>query len=369
MTVGRGGRAGLAAITFSARGGGIAAVSRLVDRVLRDRWGTVARFALAPREDAFDTRFTERVAFGSRIALARLAGRCDWMFYTHLNLARVERFVPGRRPYVVFLHDVEAWVPLDRTMRTVLRGARLRLANSRFTASRVEQANPDCGPVRACPLALEPHVAAGSEDESVAIGPRDTVIVGRMVSTERYKGHDQLIEAWPRVLASYPEARLVCVGEGDDVPRLRSKARATGVAHAVVFTGFVEDALKRAIYRRAALLAMPSRREGFGLVYLEAMAEGLPCIGSTHDAAAEVVVDGETGLLIAQDDLVGLAEAIVRLLGDEALRRRMGEAGRQRVIAQFGYERFSAGLADLLAGALPEFVPGPSGLGRMAGAS
>src|SRR5690606_21951926 len=159
---------------------------------------------------------------------------------------------------------------------------------------------------------------------------RDVVIVGRMVGSERYKGHDQLLEAWPLVRAACPDARLICVGEGDDVPRLQEKARECGVADAVVFTGFVDDEQKRAIYSRAALLAMPSRREGFGLVYLEAMAAGLPCVASPHDAAAEVVVDGTTGFLVAPDDRDGLASAIVRLLVDEERRRRMGGGGWSR---------------------------------------
>lgn len=346
-------RPGLAAITFSPHGGGIAAVSRLVDRVLREHCGAVTRFTLASDESRFETGFFERAAFGAAIAAAQLTGRCRWMFYTHLNLARVHRLVPARRPYVVFLHDVEAWTPLNRPMRDVLASAHLRIANSYYTARRVESANPAAGPVVACPLTLEP--GALDERSGPVGGPpsRDVVIVGRMVGSERYKGHDQLLEAWPLVRAACPDARLICVGEGDDVPRLQEKARECGVADAVVFTGFVDDEQKRAIYSRAALLAMPSRREGFGLVYLEAMAAGLPCVASPHDAAAEVVVDGTTGFLVAQDDRDGLASAIVRLLVDEELRRRMGAAGRARVEREFSYERFSGRLIDLLAGVVP----------------
>jgi len=79
----------------------------------------------------------------------------------------------------------------------------------------------------------------------------------------------------------------------------------------------------------------------------------LPCVASPHDAAAEVVVDGTTGFLVAQDDRDGLASAIVRLLVDEELRRRMGAAGRARVEREFSYERFSGRLIDLLAGVVP----------------
>src|SRR5690606_35891587 len=108
--------------------------------------------------------------------------------------------LPAPRPYVVFLHDVEAWTPLDPVMRGVLAGAHLRLANSRYTAGRVESANPDGGRVHACPLALPPDTVNGQSQEEVeSPSSSDVVIVGRMIATERYKGHDQLIEAWPRV--------------------------------------------------------------------------------------------------------------------------------------------------------------------------
>jgi phosphatidylinositol alpha-1,6-mannosyltransferase len=167
------------------------------------------------------------------------------------------------------------------------------------------------------------------------------LIVGRMMSTERYKGHDQLLEAWPAVVAAVPRARLVCVGEGDDVERLKAKADELGVTTTTIFTGFVADGVRRSLYERAAVFAMPSRREGFGLVYLEAMAARRPCIGANHDAASEVIEDGVTGFLVDQADTRALASRIIQVLGDEDLRRRMGEAGFRRYRDEFTYESFS----------------------------
>jgi phosphatidylinositol alpha-1,6-mannosyltransferase len=237
-------------------------------------------------------------------------------------------------------------------MRRVLSGAFIRLANSRYTAERVQAANPGCGSVIACPLAVPPPAAAAS-DVWTDIGPRTVIIVGRMVATERYKGHDQLIDAWPDIVAAVPGATLMCVGEGDDVARLREKARATGVAAAVRFPGFVDERTLSAIYRNAAVLAMPSRREGFGLVYVEAMAAGVPCIGSVHDAAADVIVEGETGYLVDQEDRASLVGRVVELLRDEPLRRRLGDAGQQRYRRLFTLEAFRERLVGSVAEALP----------------
>jgi phosphatidylinositol alpha-1,6-mannosyltransferase len=185
------------------------------------------------------------------------------------------------------------------------------------------------------------------------MGPHAVVIVGRMATSDRYKGHDQLIDAWPLVVARIPQATLVCVGEGDDVPRLRQKANDSGVGSSIHFTGFVDEATRAAIYQRAKLLAMPSRREGFGLVYVEAMAAGVPCIGSIHDAAPDVIVDGETGYLVDQADRQGLAGRIVDVLGNDALARRLGAAGRGRYERLFTYEAFRDRLVAAVAAALP----------------
>jgi phosphatidylinositol alpha-1,6-mannosyltransferase len=174
-----------------------------------------------------------------------------------------------------------------------------------------------------------------------------------MSSTERYKGHDQLILAWPRVLAEVPDAALVMVGRGDDVERLRTKAAALGLGRAVHFPGFLPDAAVRAVMRNAALFAMPSRGEGFGLVYLQAMRAGLPCIGSRDDAASDVIVDGESGILVPRQDPEAIAGALARLLTDESMRRRMGDAGRRRFESVFTYPRFRTRMAGILARAFP----------------
>jgi len=169
-----------------------------------------------------------------------------------------------------------------------------------------------------------------------------------MHETERYKGHDELLECWPDVVAGVPEAQLVVVGLGNEVPRLQAKARALGVAQSVLFCGFLPADALAAVWDRVALFAMPSAREGFGIVYLEAMRAGRPCIGSTSDAAGDIIVDGETGLLVDRTDRSALAAAIVGLLGDAPRRAAMGEAGRRRYLAEFTADRFAARLHDIL---------------------
>jgi phosphatidylinositol alpha-1,6-mannosyltransferase len=350
------GRAGVAAVTFDPRGGGIAAVSRLVTGALTTSGSQPPiQLSLARKGDAgvFASSTVDRLRFGARVLAAQIAGECEWLLFTHLSLATVQRFVPaiGRRPYAVFLHDIEAWQTQPSARRRVLDRAFLRLANSTYTARRVVEANPGVGEVIACPLALGPEWTsrASTPAHRDLPSPPHVLIVGRMIATERYKGHDQLLEAWPRVLQSVPAAKLICVGEGDDLERLRSKAVALGVGSAVEFPGFVSDDERWRLYRKAAIFAMPSRREGFGLVYLEAMAAGVPCLGSVHDAASEIIVDGQTGWLVDQSDTTGTADRLVQMLSHEPERAAMGDAGRRRFLTQFTFDAFQSRLMAALA--------------------
>jgi len=332
----------VAAITVHPTGGGIARVSELVWRIVDDGWGSASQLLTMFDNDSHPATFAEKARFTASLSSGQVLGRTDWILFTHLALAKIQRAVPerARRRYAVFLHGIEAWNGLTVREKDVLVAAELRLANSFYTAQRVMRAHPEIGQVVACPLAIPSLPTDSRRAVSSEIGPRAVLAVGRMDSAERYKGHDQLIDAWPMVIHRVPDARLIIVGGGDDVTRLREKARNSGAAKSITFTGFVSTQELDNLYSAAAIFALPSRGEGFGLVYLEAMAHRLACIGSIHDAAAEVIVDGETGRLVDQDAPESLPTAISDLLLDEEKRRHMGEAGCARLNAEFSFARF-----------------------------
>jgi phosphatidylinositol alpha-1,6-mannosyltransferase len=175
-----------------------------------------------------------------------------------------------------------------------------------------------------------------------------------MHAAEAYKGHDQLIEAWPAVIARIPTANLVVVGDGNDRPRLEHKARLVAGGQRIHFLGFAPAALLDACYQQASVFALPSRGEGFGLVYLEAMAYALPCIGSRQDAARDVIVDGTTGHLVDQVDTAALSARIVQLLANERERQSMGEAGKRRLLTEFSEAAFGARLVSALEAAFDD---------------
>ena len=112
----------------------------------------------------------------------------------------------------------------------------------------------------------------GKFRRGIGIGHHAMLIVGRLSSQQRHKGHDHLIEAMPLIVQSVPDAQLVIAGAGDDRERLESKAKQLGLADSVIFTGWLDNAELDRLYSRCALFVMPSEGDGFGLVFLEANA-------------------------------------------------------------------------------------------------
>jgi phosphatidylinositol alpha-1,6-mannosyltransferase len=341
----------LAAVSTEENGGGVSVVARLLWRAFQRRWPSDAQLLRLIEGPNPQPTLSDKVGFTLRLGSARP----DWILFSHLGLVRAYQRLPRllHRPYGVFLHGVEAWCPLPSRTVQLLAAADIRLANSDYTATRVLRAHPGIGPVDVCPLAL-PEVPEAPPTTEVTERAADELIVlmvGRLASTERYKGHDEVIGVWPRIVAAIPSARLVIVGDGDDGPRLRRRAAESGVEHTIRFTGFVTRAALEECYSRAAIFALPSRGEGFGLVYLEAMAHRLPCVGSVHDAAREIIRDSVTGRLVDQDEPDQLSAAIIGLLSDAALRYRMGLAAYRRLEDEYSFDRFEARLNTILNGA------------------
>jgi glycosyltransferase involved in cell wall biosynthesis len=165
--------------------------------------------------------------------------------------------------------------------------------------------------------------------------------VGRWQANERYKGMDTLITALPRLLHEWTDLQLVAVGEGDDRAWLEQLAEGCGVRRHVHFFSGLSYPELAACYSACEIFALPSRGEGFGLVYLEAMARGKPVIGGAHGGAPEVIDDGRTGYLVHHGDAPQLATSIETLLANPELAREMGARGRERVHRDFKFSVFA----------------------------
>ena len=292
-----------------------------------------------------------KLRFGAAALRAALTGmRPAEVVCCHLHLATVGVILAAARGarLSVFLHGIEAWKPLGAALRFALGHAGLIIANSDHTGRRFSEANSDLSalPIHVCPLGVgKPNGGGTAEPEPDGEPGPFALIVGRMAIDERYKGHDLLLDIWPRVLAEIPEARLVVVGDGDD--RARLEARATALGDRVRFTARVSTGRLAALYRQCAFFVMPSREEGFGLVFLEAMRAGKACIGGAG-AAAEVIEDRVTGLVVNPESPDEVRAAVVRLFREPETRAGMGRAGALRVARDFTEAHFRRRFGALL---------------------
>lgn len=257
------------------------------------------------------------------IATIRTRGAFDAVVCAHVNLLPLAwlAHLITRAPIVLLIYGIEAWQRSPSVLsRWALRFVAAYISISEVTKQRfIDWANPHA-PGYVLPNAIHlDNYAPGARDPALehrygARGKRVIMTFGRLVGAERCKGFDEILEILPQLLRDVPNLLYVIVGEGSDRPRLERKAASLGVSEHVVFTGFVAEEEKAALYRLADAYLMPSRGEGFGFVVLEAMATGVPTVGSKVDGTREALRDGLLGALVDPDDPAQIHRAVVRAL-------------------------------------------------------
>jgi phosphatidyl-myo-inositol dimannoside synthase len=264
----------------------------------------------------------------------------------HLDLVKLLPFArrPGTRVFI-YLHGVEAFRRIGCITRRALRPGDVFLTNTDFTWRRFVEANPLFSG------AIHARVPLGLNGPAPAIEPRRTpaaLMIGRLRRNEDYKGHREVIAAWNAVRERLPGAELWIAGEGDLRLPLEREAQGRGLAGSVRFLGTVSDAEKDELLRRCRCLAMPSTGEGFGLVYVEAMRAGRPCLVSTLDAGQEVVNPPEAGLAVDPRRSEDVAAALARLLTEGPEWQQWSDAARARYASRYTRAHFERRLMDVL---------------------
>jgi phosphatidylinositol alpha-1,6-mannosyltransferase len=254
--------------------------------------------------------------------LPRIA-RSDMLYCGHLNYAPLVRGL-GRLfgvPVLGALYGIDAWTASDKRMR---RNAALGLdkyfAISAYTKSRfLEWANIPSDKICFLPNAI--HLSEYSSTlrphnlvTRFGLSAKNKVLLtfGRLVSRERAKGFDEVLDVLPQLVQGDPNLRYIIAGDGPDLKRLERRVIEAGLFEHVIFTGFVEEHEKSALYNLADLYVMPSRGEGFGFVFLEALACGVPVVASSVDGSRDAVRDGLLGQMVNPDDPEALIMAIRR---------------------------------------------------------
>ena len=263
-----------------------------------------------------------RLAYSLSALRIALGKHIDVVFCGHLLMAPLGAALAKLLgvPLWVQVHGIEAWHELSRVHRWAIETASVVTSVSRYTRHRLLQwVRIDPTHVKVLPNTVDPRFRPARKlarllDRNAASGKKVLLTVSRLADSERYKGHDRVIRALPRVLAQYPEAVYLVVGDGDDRSRLETIATETGVSEQVHFTGLIGADDLPDHYRLADVFVMPSTGEGFGIAFLEALASGVPVIGGNRDGSVDPLADGELGTAIDPDDEDQLVAAICTAL-------------------------------------------------------
>jgi len=260
-----------------------------------------------------------RFAFSlAALRTARAHRPIDVVFCGHLFMAplaaAIAKLLCAR--LWVQVHGIEAWDALSGLHRRSVESAALVTSVSRYTRRRLlAWVGIDPARVKVLPNTVEPRFQPGPKPGHLlkrhgVCGKKVLMTVSRLASSERYKGHDRVIRALPQVLLEHPDIAYLIVGEGDDRSRLEALAVECDVAEQVRFAGQVPPDELPDYFRLADVFVMPSTGEGFGIVFLEAMATGIRVIGGNQDGSLDALCDGALGTLVDHENCEELASAI-----------------------------------------------------------
>jgi glycosyltransferase involved in cell wall biosynthesis len=296
-----------------------------------------------------------RVRFATTLLSFLIKERPERVFCGHVKLAPlIQTFCkPLGIPYTVITYGKEIWELLPDNYQKALRDADTIWTISRYTrdrASQVNNLNPQKFQILPCTVdgnIFTPGPKPQQLIERYHLSDAKVLItVARLRSGDIYKGVDVTIQALPLVAQVFPNVKYLVIGRGDDQPRLAKLAEDLGVADRVVFAGFVATEELAAHYRVADAYVMPSQ-EGFGIVYLEAIASGIPVVAGDTDGSADPLQDGKLGWRVPHRDSKAVAAACQEILTGED-KRCDRDWLRKEILAAFGTDTFTQIVKQLL---------------------
>jgi phosphatidylinositol alpha-1,6-mannosyltransferase len=316
----------------------------------------VMRFA--PEGIPEKIRFVTGAAGGKlrylRAVLAVAAEQFDLVICGHINLLPLAApFATLKRtPLVLQVHGIDVWQPVPKAKLWINK------VDAVWTVSAITRdrmniwANLPASKYTIIPNTIHPerYGLAPKRDDLVERygleGRKVIMTLARLAGYERYKGIDEILEVLPALTEQEPNLIYMVLGDGDDQPRLEAKAHILGIADKVIFAGYVSEADKADYLRLADAFVLPGRGEGFGIVYLEAMACGIPVVGSQLDGSREALRNGLLGELVDPGDPRSLIQGVLRA---QAKTKDIPEG-----LAYFAWPTFSQRVAQAVRQLIPQ---------------
>ncbi|MEG4198113.1 glycosyltransferase family 4 protein [Microcoleus sp. Pol12A5] len=295
-----------------------------------------------------------RLKFATVLLNRLLHKRPQRVFCGHIKLAPLIQILcqPLGIPYTILTYGKEVWEPLAPKYQTAMRQAESIWTISRYTRDRtceINQLNPEKFHIVPCTVD-ENIFTTGPKPQDLLeqytlVGAKILMTVARLRSTDIYKGVDVTIQALPQIAETFPNVKYLVIGRGDDGSRLATLADDLGVTERVIFAGFVPTENLAPHYLLADAYVMPSQ-EGFGIVYLEALACGVPVLAGDADGSADPLQDGKLGWRVAHRDSAAVAVACVEMLRGED-KKCDRHWLREQTLARFSFESLCQSLQGI----------------------
>lgn len=278
----------------------------------------------------------------------------------HVNFAPVAFWIHRFTglPYWIIVYGTDAWMLQDKWKIKALQATEKIVSISGYTRDRLaKEQNLPLDKIFLLPVTFDASrfkIASKPDYLLTRYGlkPDQPVImtVTRLAGKDRYKGYDKIILALSKIRYQILNVHYVLIGKGDDQPRIEQLVKSLNLQNFVTLAGFIPDEELSDHYNLCNVFAMPSKGEGFGIVYLEALACGKPTLGGNQDGAIDALCQGELGALVDPDDVGAIAQTLIQILqGNYPLPiMYQPEALRQKVIDYFGFEQFKKTLTDLI---------------------
>lgn len=355
--------------------GGIEKFNRAFLKVLSDleKEGIVVADAWSMYDDKCDGKYFEPEHYycfkGKKVQFIlkvwKAAFKYDTVILAHINLSLagwgVKRMFP-RKEIILNTHGIEVWTPLRGIKKALIQQADKILAVSHFTKNTVANVHKiNAGKITVFHNTIDPYFVLPKAFEKpqylldrYGLQLQNSVIftLTRLSYSEKYKGYDKVMQVMPLLKLRFPCVKYILSGKPDtrEKKRLIHLTETNDIQNEVLLTGFVRDEEVTDHYLLADVFILPSRKEGFGIVFIEAMACGVPVIGGNQDGTVDALQQGELGYLVNPDDETGILEELGRILSekDKMAKNSIKRELQQKVMASFGFDTFKQNLKKVL---------------------
>jgi len=272
----------------------------------------------------------------------------DTFIFSHINFAPLAIFlyILNRNAKIFFItHGIEVWKELPKTTQWIMNKSTI-LTVSNFSKNELKKYNSRLRDIKLFPNCIK------LQNQNIELkNPYDDnsfniLSVTRLSKSEQLKGIDSIIKTLPILKDKIPNIKYNIIGKGEDTIRLKKLADELKVSKYVNFLGFVKDINE--YYKYCDIFTLPSKKEGFGIVYLEAMQYKKPVVAVNYGGVTDVVIDDKTGYLCSYNDINCLSEKIYNLYLNPKLRKRLGENGYRHLIDNFTFDLYANRLKELL---------------------